>query len=516
MANSTVPTVPSAIPDFQDMLALLGPQLQELWCQRQAFRQQPPTPEQTCAFEKKTAEILRTLGRELLENEYNRLEPEQLQDCPLRLRLAGQAYRRRPKSPNKIGTLFGEITLKRYLYQAVEPGERALFPLERHLGIEAGLATPALAERTGLWSAEHEQEQVRRLLRQEHDVHWSVTSLRKVAAALRDGLASFREPTQVAKVLELLDKADRSKGKHRPVLAAGRDGIHVPIRAEGYHEGATATLSVLDRQGRRLGTVYLGQMPESGQGTLSAQLTALLTKVLSAWHGQGRRAPRLAYVTDAGNHPKEYYLQALRHLADPWRPGQKLAWQWIVDFWHGCGYVHDLAEALFGDGARAWGRFRKWRQWLRDRHQGVANVLRAAMWYYNNGGPLSTTKEEAFWKAYRYLRKYAVWMKYAHYKSQGLPIGSGVTEAACKTVFAERLKRSGMTWKVAGGQVIVDLRVLVLSRVWQAAHQAYLASRNTVRIRASHSHLVLCVCSKPRSQGGCDYDAARMLDVFDR
>lgn len=428
-------------------------------------------------FGKKTAEILRALGRLVLENEYNRIEPEPLQDCPLRLKLAGQEYRRRPKSPNRIGTLFGEITLRRYLYQAAELGERSVFPLEMQLGIEAGLATPALAERIGLWSAEHEQQQVRHLLQQEHDLHWSVKSVRKVTASLRDGMASFREETQVAKVLELLEKADRSKGKHRPVLVGGRDGIHVPIRNDGYHEGATATVSVMDRRGRRLGTVYLGQMPESGQGTLSAQLTSLLTKVLSAWHAQGKRAPRLAYVTDGGSHPKDYYQKVLRPMADPWRPGQRLTWQWVVDFWHGCGYVHQLAESLFGDGHRCWGWFRKWRHWLRDRHQGVAHLLRSAMWHYNNGRQLSKAKEEAFWKAYRYLRKHAVWMKYAHYKNQGMPIGSGVTEAACKTVFAERLKRSGMTWSIPGGQVIVDLRVLVLSRVWQAAHQAYLACR---------------------------------------
>ena len=58
-----------------------------------------------------------------------------------------------------------------------------------------------------------------------------------------------------------------------------------------------------------------------------------------------------------------------------------------------------------------------------------------------------------------------------------MAIGSGVTETACETVFAERLKRSGMTWSREGGQVILDLRVLVLSRVWPTAHQAYLASR---------------------------------------
>ncbi len=54
-----------------------------------------------------------------------------------------------------------------------------------------------------------------------------------------------------------------------------------------------------------------------------------------------------------------------------------------------------------------------------------------------------------------------------------LPIGSGVTEAACKTVFAERLKRSGMTWGLEGGQVIVDLRVLILSAVWERSYTAF-------------------------------------------
>ncbi len=477
MTHSTPASAVAATPAFQEFVAELTPQLLALFEATQAFRRQPPTPQRTHAFESQTAALLRQAGRAHLEREYNRLEPQRLQDCPRRLRLAGQEYRRRPKSRKRLGTLFGEIQLHRYLYEATEPGEKALFPLELQLGVEAGLATPALAERVGLWSAEHEQEAVRTLLRQEHGVSWSITSLRRVTASLRDGLASFREEAQVARLLEWLAQAAASKGRHRPVLAAGRDGIHVPIRHEGYHEGATATVSVLDRRGRRLGTVYLGQMPEPGQGTLSDQLTALLTKVLTAWHGQGGAAPRLAYVTDGGTHPKEYYRRVLRHLADPWRPGQCLAWQWVVDFWHACGYVHDLAAALFGEGYKSWGWFRKWRGWLRDRHQGVAQVLRSAMWSYNNGRRLGKAREAAFWKAYRYLRKHRVWMQYAAYRRQGLPIGSGVTEAACKTVFAERLKRSGMTWSREGGQVIVDLRVLRLSQVWAAVHGAYLRSR---------------------------------------
>jgi hypothetical protein len=477
MSDSTVATAAPASPDLPGLVDWLRPHLQELVAQVQAFRQQPPTPERTCAFEQRVAAVLREAGRGLVERVYNGLEPERLEECPLRLRLAGQEYRRRPKSRNRIGTLFGEIDLRRYLYEATDAGEHALFPLEVQLGIEAGLATPALAERVGRWATEHEQTQVLTLLRQEHGMTWSVKSLRKVTAALREGLASFRPSTQVAKLLELLETAFATRGQHRPVLAAGRDGVHVPLRGEGYHEAGTATVAVFDRRGKRRGTVYLGRMPESGQGTLSAQLTALLTAVLAAWHARGRAVPRLAYVTDGGDHPRKYYQQVLRRLPDPWRPGQQLAWQWVLDFWHACGYVQQLAEGLFGAGARAWGWFRKWRRWLRERTQGGAQVLRSAMWHYNNGPRRTQAGEELFWKGYRYLRRHAAWMHYAAYRRQGLPIGSGVTEAACKIVFAERLKRSGMTWGREGGQVIVDLRILVLSGVWQQTHAAYLGAR---------------------------------------
>jgi hypothetical protein len=490
MCDSTVATVTPASPDLQALVDLLGPAVQHLAGQVQAFRAQPPTPERTCAFERQVAATLQEAGRVVLERVYNALQPARLEDCPQRLRCAGETYRRRPKSRNRIGTLFGEIALRRYLYEPLERGERALFPLELQLGIEAGLATPALAERVGRWAAEHEQAQVQALLRQEHGVTWSVKSLRRVTASLCDGLASFRAPAQEAKLLELLGQAFASRGQHRPVLAAGRDGIMVPLRGEGYHEAATATVSVYDRRGQRRGTVYLGRMPESGQGTLSDQLTALLTRVLTAWHARGRAAPRLAYVTDAGDHPRTYYRRVLRRLSDPWRPGHPLAWEWVVDFWHACGYVQRLAEGLFGAGARAWGWFRKWRCWLRDRASGAAHVLRSAMWHYNNGPRRTKDGEALFWKGYRYLRRHAPWLHYAECRRRGLPIGSGVTEAACKTVFAERLKRSGMTWGREGGQVIVDLRTLTLSGVWPQAHAAYLASRPrpTVVKPASDGH----------------------------
>jgi len=36
---------------------------------------------------------------------------------------------------------------------------------------------------------------------------------------------------------------------------------------------------------------------------------------------------------------------------------------------------------------------------------------------------------------------------------------------------------AGMSWTIEGGQGILDLRVIKLSRVWQEVHQRYLVSK---------------------------------------
>src|SRR5260370_40014075 len=125
MARSTVATALPAMAGFEDFVAGLLPQLLALFAVRQAFRQQPPTPELTYAFEKGTAAILLETGRVFVEQAYNQIEPEQLADCPQRLRLAGQGDRRRPQRRKRSGTLFGVIPVGRYLYQATRPGGRS-------------------------------------------------------------------------------------------------------------------------------------------------------------------------------------------------------------------------------------------------------------------------------------------------------------------------------------------------------------------------------------------------------
>jgi hypothetical protein len=431
-----------------------------------------PTPQAMATFERELSVLLREVGHCVMAWVFKRLEPENPADAPARLWFGGRAYRRRRKYRSTIATLFGTVVVWRLLYEPLEQGIRSIHPLELRLGLEVGVATPALAERIGSWAADHTQRQMLEMLAHDHGVHWSCTTLRKLLASLSAGMAAHRHAAQVEQVVGWLHQARGSQGRFQPTLSVGRDGVNVPLCHGAWKEGATATVSVLDRGGKRRGTVYLGQMPESGQGTLTKQLTALLQDVLSQVDSQGLR---LVYVSDDGYHPSDYYHAVLRQMHDPRRPWRQLEWIRIIDYYHACLYIQQLADTLFGPVAQGRGWARKMRQQLKMKSDGITRVLQSASALRRRRGLCG--KAKVYDQAYAYLQKRSHWMHYRHYRSQRLPIGSGITEAACKTVFTQRLKRSGMSWTIAGGQVIVDLRVVWLSGVWDDVHQRYLAAK---------------------------------------
>jgi hypothetical protein len=442
------------------------------------FLSQPITPAGTLAFEKALRALLDECGRLVFASVVNHIEPATPQDAPKHLQRDGQDYcRKNDKSPVRggIATLFGHIELRRCLYEplqeARDDGQRCFSPLQVCLGIVANNATPALAERVGRLSVNHTQQEVLDILAADHHVGWSTEVLRRVAAAVSAGISHYLQSAQKQQLLACLRRAQKSRGRHRPTLCAGRDGIMLPIRGAPHcKEGAVATVSVLDRRGRRISTVYLGHMPEAGQGTLSDELTRLLQSVLADWEGP---LPRLVYLTDAGYHQTTYFEEVLAKMENPRRGGERLVWLWIVDFYHAAQYVSKLADVLFDEEktGQAWAR--RMRHVLRDEERGVFRVLASAAQYHGKK-TMTRKEEEAYEEARNYLNRHSGQMNYRSYRSVRLPIGSGVTEAGCKVVFTQRFKQSGMTWGRAGGEVILRLRLAVLSGVWKQVLSEFL------------------------------------------
>ena len=447
----------------------------------QAFLLQPLTPEATWKFEDAVEDRLRELGRSILRVVYNRLESDTPDEMPKRVQFEGQEYSRKNEKTNNrngIGTVFGKIPLIRFSYEPLSEARddqlKSFSPLELSLGIVAGNASPALAERVGRAASGHTQQELLELLEREHRVGWSVKVLRKVTAAVSRGVAEHLHQAQKEQLLAWLRLADSSKGRHKITLAVGRDGIMLPIRNEKtYKEGAVATVTVYDRRGHRLGTMYLGQMPEAYQTTLSEELTRLVTELLEEWDGCW---PRLVYITDAGYHPTEYFDNVLSQMEHPRHPGRWLEWTRVVDFYHATEYLAKLAQVLFDDPRAAHGWQRRMRRWLKREPNAVFRILHSAAKHHSEL-KLTDKQEEAYRKAYQYLNKHKAYMDYPTYRRLGLPIGSGITEAACKTVFTQRFKESGMSWGIEGGSVILTLRLAALSRVWETVYRQYLTTR---------------------------------------
>jgi hypothetical protein len=478
--GETDPDAPALDDVLANALQVLRPLVED-------FRRQPVSPPATHAFEQRLQEALRGVGRTVTQWTYNHLEPADAQALPAPVRFeAGPYTRLNAKTPQNAWTLFGPLRLWRVGYRPSDKsGDPTIFPLALGLGLVQG-ASPALAGRVGQLVAEAGMTQQRALarLRQEYGVGWGVKKLRQLTAAVSAAVAEQRQEAQVEQLLSWLGEASAGTGPHKPVLSSGRDGINLGVRVRGgrlFEVATTGTVSVLDRRGRRLGTVYLAHTPESGQGTMSRALTGLLTAVLARWHGP---LPRLCYVTDAGDNETAYYEQVLRRLKHP-RTGEKVAWIRVVDYYHASERLWVRGELLLGKGQRSAAWVRKMRRWLL-KPGGANGVLHSAA-ALREQYELRGKKRAELQRAYVYLRERMAYLRYADYRRWGIPLGSGVTEAGCKTVYTQRLKLSGMSWGKAGAQTILDLRVVVLSGVWDEAYARVLAGWEQAQVRGQRA-----------------------------
>ena len=73
---------------------------------------------------------------------------------------------------------------------------------------------------------------------------------------------------------------------------------------------------------------------------------------------------------------------------------------------------------------------------------------------------LSEEKRDKIQSAVTYFKNNFHRMNYAENMEKNIPIGSGVTEAACRVIVKQRLCCSGMKWKEGGALVVLTLRCL--------------------------------------------------------
>lgn len=140
--------------------------------------------------------------------------------------------------------------------------------------------------------------------------------------------------------------------------------------------------------------------------------------------------------------------------------------QWVVDIFHVSEHIHDCARSIFGEGAKA-------RQWADEQLDRLIELQGPVYAKQLEARILAAPPDhqEPMKKLLCYLRENLDSLWYASRLAQGLPIGSGLIEGACKNTLGARLKLNSARWRVRRAERIGALRCLDYSGQWQTFWQ---------------------------------------------
>jgi hypothetical protein len=136
--------------------------------------------------------------------------------------------------------------------------------------------------------------------------------------------------------------------------------------------------------------------------------------------------------------------------------------QEIVDLFHARQHYTAIGKLWYPEGSPELERWKRNREKELDKGD-VSAVIGALSRLNSQSKSMLKLRDNAI----AYFRTNRDRMRYAHFRSAGMFVGSGVIEAGCKTLVGKRLKQSGMHWTVASADNIVALRCLFLSNRWE-------------------------------------------------
>ncbi len=465
--------------------------------------------------ERQVQDIGNELGRALMREAFDIADTTASE-----VRVYGDTWGYRRVTNGTYETSFGEVRLPRSTYQMSGRG-RALIPLDVRLGIVEGRFTPLVARIANRALASMATEEGEALLKEIGVCMLSRSTLHRLPQAMlarvRDDMGTIEANVRAADAIpaeactvqvamdgvmvptEGEDAAPRGRktttpeparheqryGSSEPRLetpdsddaateAPDDDATQAPVSdtpGRAWREASVGTVSFWDKDGERLKTIYLGQMPSYRK----LGLVARLEKEFAAVH---RERPDLRVVLASDGAPTQW--EELRSLANR-VIGDKPRTE-LLDFFHCASRLGTAAKAIWGrtEDATVMGEY--WKSVLREKTRGAMLVLKALEYQRSVADP-PTAKELTKSMSYITRHKKQGRLNYAAAKRDNLPIGTGVTEAAAKTLVTVRMKRSGARYSDHGGHTILTLRAALLSGRF-AAFSAEMEATYTLPVAA--------------------------------
>ena len=362
-----------------------------------------------------------------------------------------------------IDTVVGPVRLRRAWYHCAACGH-GLAPRDAELGTERSSLSPGLRKMIARAAATVPFARAAGLLAELAGIELTVKRTERSAEA--DGAAAARAISAEADAIRSRRVVPLPPAEPRPdKLYLAVDGTGIPVVAR-------------EAEGRR------GKADDGKARTREIKLACLFTQTSLDDDGKPARDPSsttcLATFEPAGQFgvllDAEARRRGIEHIRQPVILGDGAAWIWnladkhfpaatqIVDLYHAREHLHDLANLA----ARLLAGHRD--DWLATRlaelDAGDVDAVLAAGRDLNFTGSLAGERD----KALAYFEHNAHRMRYQHFKSLGMFVGSGVVEAGCKSI-GQRLKLSGMRWTLAGATGIATLRCLDAGHRWDEIWQ---------------------------------------------
>jgi hypothetical protein len=131
-----------------------------------------------------------------------------------------------------------------------------------------------------------------------------------------------------------------------------------------------------------------------------------------------------------------------------------------LDYFHASDHLNDAFEAAYGkESTKAISQYYKYKIMLKIEVGGIEKVINTLRYLSKNAPDNKKLIIEL-----NYFRNNRHRMGYAEAIEANFPIGSGVTEATCKTLVTQRMKCAGMRWDIIGGQGVLTARSLIQSK----------------------------------------------------
>lgn len=135
----------------------------------------------------------------------------------------------------------------------------------------------------------------------------------------------------------------------------------------------------------------------------------------------------------------------------------------ILDWYHAVEHLWGTAHKLFGENNK-----KKCEEWVEP--------LETLLWEGKTDSVLKIIREQAFkkkknqtplWELHGYYTSNRDMMKYDKYRESGYFIGSGSIESANNYIVANRIKSTGMRWKIERANAMIWMRCKYFEDQWQ-------------------------------------------------